>query len=72
MVEAYAKPYLAEDLVLFIGTIRREQNPYRSADCFESRVSVDTFRAGVPAQYGTFQILADNRIVGGFYDCSQK
>src|SRR5690242_21871822 len=48
------------------------QDSYRLTNHLGGRVAVQLFRSGVPAGNDAVEILADDRILGRFDECSEK
>jgi len=68
MIDSIATPQASEHPSLFVVALGRNEQQDRVPDDFVRPIAEETFRAGVPADDGTGQILADDRIVGRIHD----
>jgi hypothetical protein len=63
MIDLPTSPDLFENDSFLAQPLLRDQHCYRLTDRFVSRVAEDTFRALIPTQNNTIEVLADDRIV---------
>jgi hypothetical protein len=68
VIDALSTPNAIEDCRLVILAIRRDQDAPWLADGLFGRKAKDPLRSLVPRGDDAVEVLADNGVVGGFYD----
>ncbi len=68
MPDALAAPDACEDPGLLVFEARREKNGHRLADGLAGGIAEQPLRSRIPGPDDPVEILADDRVVGGFHD----